>query len=304
MKRALLLVFLTGCGPTLPGPCSTTWVEIEGTLRLRAWLPTDVPTARIPFTVTGEACVVEAVSDSPWLEAAIEGSELVVTADPSVYFSLLLAGRAALMTASSDGDVPALARVAEPRGRQVHFSAFSDWGYDVLGYFLVTRADRIAREPDKVRAFADATVRAVRFALDRPDEAATIMVRRNPTLDRGATLAHWRRLVKEGVREGERNTSVASLAGHLLWHGLDPTVVLDLLLSWNATRCRPPLPEDEVARTVESIMRLHESHEAAEPQARPKTPSGGPCSRYQRFASCQPRPMATSRSSSRRLAAE
>jgi hypothetical protein len=92
----------------------------------------------------------------------------------------------------------------------------------------------------------------------------------------GHTLAHWRRLVKEGVREGERNTSVASLAGHLLWHGLDPTVVLDLLLSWNATRCRPPLPEDEVARTVESIMRLHESHEAAEPQARPKTPSGGP----------------------------
>jgi NitT/TauT family transport system substrate-binding protein len=116
-----------------------------------------------------------------------------VTADPSVYFSLLLGGRAALMTASSDGDVPALARVAEPRGRQVHFTAFSDWGYDVLGYFLVARADRIAREPDKVRAFADATVRAVRFALDRPEEAAAIMVRRNPTLDRGATLAHWRR---------------------------------------------------------------------------------------------------------------
>ncbi len=73
----------------------------------------------------------------------------------------------------------------------------------------------------------------------------------------GHTLAHWRRLVNQGVAEGERNTSVASLVGHLLWHGIDPTVVLDLLLCWNATRCRPPLPEDEVARTVESIMRLH-----------------------------------------------
>lgn len=35
--------------------------------------------------------------------------------------------------------------------------------------------------------------------------------------------------------------------------GIDPTVVLDLLLGWNARRCRPPLPDDEVARTVESI---------------------------------------------------
>jgi hypothetical protein len=75
----------------------------------------------------------------------------------------------------------------------------------------------------------------------------------------GHTLAHWRRLVKEGIPEGERNNSVASLAGHLFWRGIDPEVILDLLLCWNASRCRPPLSEDEVARTVESIMRLHES---------------------------------------------
>jgi len=29
------------------------------------------------------------------------------------------------------------------------------------------------------------------------------------------------------------------------------------LLSWNAVRCRPPLSDDEVARTVDSIARLH-----------------------------------------------
>lgn len=77
----------------------------------------------------------------------------------------------------------------------------------------------------------------------------------------GHTLAHWRRLVKEGIQEGERNSSVASLAGHLFWHGVDPEVVLDLLLCWNARRCRPPLSDDEVARTVESILRLHEAGE-------------------------------------------
>lgn len=73
----------------------------------------------------------------------------------------------------------------------------------------------------------------------------------------GHPIAHWRRLLSTGVEEGARNTSVASLAGHLLWHGVDPAVALELLLCWNATRCRPPLSPSEVARTVESIVGLH-----------------------------------------------
>lgn len=74
----------------------------------------------------------------------------------------------------------------------------------------------------------------------------------------GHPIAHWRALVQEGVAQGQRNNTIASLAGHLLWHGVDPQVVLELLLAWNRVRCRPPLADDEVARVVESILRLHE----------------------------------------------
>jgi hypothetical protein len=73
----------------------------------------------------------------------------------------------------------------------------------------------------------------------------------------GHPPSHWRRLVAAGVDEGRRNASLASLAGHLLWRGVDPDVVLELMLSWNRERCRPPLPDDEVASTVESIVRSH-----------------------------------------------
>jgi hypothetical protein len=73
----------------------------------------------------------------------------------------------------------------------------------------------------------------------------------------GHPLAHWRQLVVEWVDEGERNNSLASLAGHLLWRGVDPVVALELLLCWNARRCRPPLADDEVAQIVDSIARLH-----------------------------------------------
>jgi Bifunctional DNA primase/polymerase, N-terminal/Primase C terminal 1 (PriCT-1) len=73
------------------------------------------------------------------------------------------------------------------------------------------------------------------------------------------TQQHWRDLVRDGVAEGQRNASLASLAGSLLRHGLDPDVALELLLAWNRQRCRPPLPDDEVARVVASIARLHSS---------------------------------------------
>jgi hypothetical protein len=72
------------------------------------------------------------------------------------------------------------------------------------------------------------------------------------------TLDNWRQLTREGVPEGERNSTIASLTGHLLWHGVDPQVALELLLAWNRTRCRPPLDDAEVARVVQSIARLHD----------------------------------------------
>jgi hypothetical protein len=84
-------------------------------------------------------------------------------------------------------------------------------------------------------------------------------------------LTHWRDLTQSGIEEGQRNNAIASLAGYLLWHGVDTSVGLQLLLGWNRLRCQPPLPDDEVARTVESISRLHfeqvAKHEEVGPDA-------------------------------------
>lgn len=65
----------------------------------------------------------------------------------------------------------------------------------------------------------------------------------------------WRALVANGVTEGERNATIASLAGHLLRRYVDPHVALQLLAAWNRCNCRPPLDDGELARTVDSIAR-------------------------------------------------
>ncbi|MGE5147630.1 MAG: bifunctional DNA primase/polymerase [Candidatus Eiseniibacteriota bacterium] len=77
-------------------------------------------------------------------------------------------------------------------------------------------------------------------------------------LHAGRSRDEWRRLVQEGVPEGQRNSTIASLTGHLLWHGVDAEVALELMLGWNRLRCRPPLDDAEVAQVVASIVRLHE----------------------------------------------
>jgi hypothetical protein len=72
-------------------------------------------------------------------------------------------------------------------------------------------------------------------------------------LDVRRPTEHWAKITREGAPEGMRNASAASLAGYLLRMGIDAHTALDLVLAWNATKNRPPLPNAEIIRTVESI---------------------------------------------------
>lgn len=80
--------------------------------------------------------------------------------------------------------------------------------------------------------------------------------------------SRWRSMVRDGVSEGERNTSIASLTGHLLAKGVDPLVALELVQSWNATSCAPPLGADEVERTVNSIAARELDRRRRDPKGR------------------------------------
>jgi bifunctional DNA primase/polymerase-like protein/primase-like protein len=63
----------------------------------------------------------------------------------------------------------------------------------------------------------------------------------------------WRDRVRDGVDEGGRNDAVTRLAGHLLRRAVDPLVALEILLGWNALRCRPPLADGEITDIVARI---------------------------------------------------
>jgi Bifunctional DNA primase/polymerase, N-terminal len=64
----------------------------------------------------------------------------------------------------------------------------------------------------------------------------------------------WRRIAGAVAQDGERQTILARLAGHLIANPLnDPLEIRELLLGWNRGRCDPPLPDREVVGLVERL---------------------------------------------------
>lgn len=57
------------------------------------------------------------------------------------------------------------------------------------------------------------------------------------------------------IEEGQRNSVLTSLAGAMRRRGMSPEAIEAALLAENASRCVPPLPEDEVRAIARSVSR-------------------------------------------------
>lgn len=70
-----------------------------------------------------------------------------------------------------------------------------------------------------------------------------------------ARHTEWSGFLKQPFPEGQRNTSLTQIAGYFLAKRIDGYLALDICHSINQTVCKPPLPEQEVIRIVNSIAR-------------------------------------------------
>jgi hypothetical protein len=77
------------------------------------------------------------------------------------------------------------------------------------------------------------------------------------------------------IPEGQRNSTLASMAGTMRRRDMSEAAIAAALLAENAARCTPPLPEDEVQKTAQSVARYAPSevaHEASPPTTPPQPP--------------------------------
>jgi hypothetical protein len=110
---------------------------------------------------------------------------------------------------------------------------------------------RYAWSVDSANAFAEAP----RWLLDKIAEPPNSNSNSNSNSNGNGAIpaSEWRGLVDNGVVEGQRNTQITRLTGHLLRRYVDPHVTHQLVQAWNATHCRPPLSPEDVTCIVNSI---------------------------------------------------
>lgn len=68
----------------------------------------------------------------------------------------------------------------------------------------------------------------------------------------GRTPEDWERTISAPVAEGRRNQTLAEVSG-LLFRRLPAATAAEMAYCWAKQKLRPPLPEDEIRRTIDSI---------------------------------------------------
>lgn len=88
---------------------------------------------------------------------------------------------------------------------------------------------------------------------DMPEWLLQLIV--EPVQDKSARKPdnYWVKII-QGVGEGERNMSAASLAGYLLGHGIAAPIAYELMLLWNE-RNNPPESIEVIETTFHSILK-------------------------------------------------
>jgi len=122
-----------------------------------------------------------------------------------------------------------------------------DGGYVVAPPSIHPSGRPYAWSVDTARDFADA-----------PDWLITKISTVKTNGKAGKPLEHWHTVLTEPIRNGQRNATLASIAGKLLHSGLkDGFLLYDLVMCVNIARCEQPLSAGEVETIVISVIRTH-----------------------------------------------
>jgi hypothetical protein len=69
-------------------------------------------------------------------------------------------------------------------------------------------------------------------------------------------IGFWAKFYAQGADKGRRNDSIAKFAGYLLRMNVDALLVVEIIMAWNKEKIKPPLNENEILRTLDSIAQL------------------------------------------------
>lgn len=131
-----------------------------------------------------------------WLEANGKPKDMIglLRLDPAVVDASLIEGKIDLAECWRASNRAVVQKQATAAGAQVAWIEYSDFGLNAYGSGFAAREAYIAQKPDVVRKFLRAAYRGYEFAQANPEQAADIMVKAFPTVDRAVALQQIREI--------------------------------------------------------------------------------------------------------------
>jgi Bifunctional DNA primase/polymerase, N-terminal/Primase C terminal 1 (PriCT-1) len=227
-----------------------------------------IPRTKEPACAWSTAATKDWPTIKSWWTENSEYNVGLVTGKPSGFFVLDIDNEdaeAALKALESElGALPETVEAITARGRHLYFKmpAAADIsnskvlgpGLDIKATGGYVMAPSSVHPSGKVYAWSVDCAKSIAMA---PDWLICRITKRRGANGKGKPEAQpatvWRELFLNGVDEGARDDSATKLTGYLAFRRLDPYVVLDVMQLWNANRCRPPLPESDIERIVNSV---------------------------------------------------
>jgi NitT/TauT family transport system substrate-binding protein len=93
-------------------------------------------------------------------------------------------------------ETPTFSAKAKEAGKHWKDFAYADYGLDLYSHGLLVRDDLIAKQPDRVKRFVEATMKAWAWSIEHPQEALAILVKYNPAVDPDQAREHFRIAIK------------------------------------------------------------------------------------------------------------
>lgn len=108
--------------------------------------------------------------------------------DPAAAIATFAANRGDLL-ADFANDAPTIEKQMKGRFGTM---LYADFGFDVYSLALIARDDTVSKRANLTRRFVRGALSGLAYAIRHPEEAAAILVKYNPELDKDVSLKEWK----------------------------------------------------------------------------------------------------------------
>ncbi len=135
----------------------------------------------------------------------------------------LIAGQAdaAVLLAT---EIPTFSARAKEAGKKWVSFLYSDYGFDLYGAGLIVRDEQIAKEPERVKRFVEATYKGIAWSVEKPEEALQMFLKHHPAVNPAEAREHFRIALAHLMTANSKRVGIGIMDTAKMKHTLDTVI--------------------------------------------------------------------------------